>query len=112
MEILINPNIAYLILVVGVVLTTMALFAPGSGILEVSALFVLILAGWEMTQLPINFWALGVLVLGVIPFILAVRASHNLIYLVIALIAFVIGSAFYRSCNIIDCYSIIADMID
>jgi membrane-bound serine protease (ClpP class) len=94
MDILINPNVAYLILVVGVVLTIMALFAPGTGILEVSALFVLLLAGWEMTQLPINLWALVVLVLGVIPFIFAVRRSRNIAYLVIALIAFVIGSAY------------------
>jgi membrane-bound serine protease (ClpP class) len=94
MEILINPNVAYLILVVGVVLTMMALFAPGTGILEVSALFTLLLAGWEMTQLPINLWALIVLVLGVVPFVVAVRRSHNLVFLAVALIAFVIGSAY------------------
>lgn len=94
MEILVNPNVAYLILVVGVVLTMMALFAPGTGILEVSALFVLLLAGWEMTQLPINIWALVLLVVGVIPFLLAVRKSRNLVYLGVALVAFVIGSAY------------------
>jgi membrane-bound ClpP family serine protease len=94
MELLINPNVAYLILVVGVMLTVMALFAPGTGILEISALFTLLLAGWEMTQLPINVWALVLLVLGVIPFIFAVRKSHNIAYLVVALIAFVIGSAY------------------
>jgi membrane-bound serine protease (ClpP class) len=94
MEILINPNVAYIILVVGVVLTVMALFAPGTGILEVSALFVLLLAGWEMTQLPINYWALGLLILGVVPFILAVRKSRNIAFLIVALIAFAIGSAY------------------
>jgi membrane-bound serine protease (ClpP class) len=94
MEILTNPNVAYLILVVGVMLTIMALFAPGTGILEISALFTLLVAGWEMTQLPINLWALILLVLGVIPFIFAVRKSGNIAYLVVALIAFVIGSAY------------------
>lgn len=94
MELLTNPNVAYLILVVGIMLTVMALFAPGTGILEISALFTLLLAGWEMTQLPINLWALGLLVLGVIPFIFAVRKSGNIAFLVVALIAFVIGSAY------------------
>lgn len=94
MEIFINPNIAYLLLVVGVVMVIMALFAPGTGIIELGAFFVLLLAFWEISQLPINLWALGVLVLGVIPFILAVRKSHKLIYLVIALIAFIIGSIY------------------
>ena len=94
MEILLNPNVAYLILVIGVILTIMALFAPGTGVLEIGALFVLLLAAWEISQQPINLWALLLLILGVIPFILAVRKSQKLIYLVIALIAFVIGSIY------------------
>jgi len=94
MEILLNPNVAYLILVIGVILTIMALFAPGTGVLEIGALFVLLLAAWEISQQPINLWALLLLILGVIPFILAVRKSHKLIYLVIALIAFVVGSIY------------------
>ncbi len=96
MEILIDPNVAYLLLVVGIVLAIMAVFAPGTGILEVGALFVLFLTGWEISQLtqPINLWALVILIIGVIPFILAVRKSRNLIFLVIALIAFVIGSTY------------------
>lgn len=91
---LINPNVAYLLFVVGVVLAIMALFAPGTGVLEVGALFVLFLAGWEISQIPINIWALVILIIGVIPFILAVRKSRNLVYLVVALIVFVIGSAY------------------
>jgi len=94
MEILVDPNVAYLLLVVGVVAAIMALFAPGTGILEVGALFLLFLAGWEISQQPINFWALGLLILGVIPFILAVRKSRNLVFLGIALVAFVIGSTY------------------
>ena len=94
MEILLNPNVAYLLLVVGTVLVIMAIFAPGTGVLEVGALFILFLAGWVISQQPVNLWALVVLVLGVIPFILAVRKSHNLAYLVIALVAFVIGSTY------------------
>ena len=94
MDILINPNVAYLLLVISIIVTILALFAPGTGILEIGALFLLLLTGWEMTQQPINYWALGVLILGVIPFILAVRKSHKLVYLVIALIAFIIGSIY------------------
>lgn len=94
MEILINPNIAYLLIVIGIVMVIMALFAPGTGLLELGAFFVLLLAFWEISQLPINLWALALLILGVIPFILAVRKSHKLIYLVIALVAFIIGSIY------------------
>lgn len=94
MDILIDPNVAYLLLIIGVVLAIMALFAPGTGVLEASALFVLFLAGWDISQQPINLWALGLLILGVVPFILAVRRSRNLAFLVVALVAFVVGSAY------------------
>jgi len=94
MEIFLDPNVAYLLLVVGIVMAIMALFAPGTGVLEVGALFVLFLAGWAISQQPINLWALAVLILGVIPFFLALRKSRNLVFLAIALGAFVIGSAY------------------
>jgi membrane-bound ClpP family serine protease len=94
MNIFIDPNVAYILLVVGVVVAIMALFAPGTGILEASAIILLILAGWDISQQVINVWALVLLILGVIPFIIAVRRSHRLVFLAIALIAFVVGSAY------------------
>jgi len=90
----INPNIAYLLLVGGVMLGIMATLAPGTGVLEAGALVVLVLAGWQMYQLPVNWWALAMLVLGVFPFILAVRHSGKLVYLGLSLTALVVGSAF------------------
>ena len=94
MEFVLNPNVAYLLLVAGALLTIMAIFTPGTGMLEVGALITLLLSGWGIYTLPINLWALVLLVLGVIPFILAVRKSRNLTFLVIALAAFVIGSTY------------------
>jgi membrane-bound serine protease (ClpP class) len=93
-DFLLQPNIAYLLLVSGFMLTLLALLTPGTGILEVGAVFVFLIAGWEAYNLPINVWALGVLVLGVIPFWLAVRKSGNLLFLALSIAALVIGSAF------------------
>jgi membrane-bound serine protease (ClpP class) len=93
-KILLDPNVAYLLLVGGVLLAILALLNPGTGILEVAALFALILAGWAVYNLPINPWALLVLLLGVFPFLLAVRRSRRLIYLALAILTLVIGSAF------------------
>lgn len=94
MEMLLNPNLFYLLLVAGVLLAIMALFSPGTGVLELCAFFLLLIAGWGVYKIPINLWALGLLVLGVFPFILAVRRSRQTIFLVIALVAFVIGSTY------------------
>jgi membrane-bound serine protease (ClpP class) len=94
MDILLNPNIAYLLLVAGFVLALLSLFAPGTGLLEIGALFALLLAGWSVYNLPVNFWALGLLVLGVFPFLLALRKSGQTVYLVVSILAVVIGSSF------------------
>jgi membrane-bound ClpP family serine protease len=94
MTFLLDPNIAYLILVGGLLLAILAVFAPGSGILEISALFAVLLAAYAIYNLPINPWALALLVLGVFPFVIAVRRSHRLIYLGLSLAALMVGSAF------------------
>jgi membrane-bound serine protease (ClpP class) len=93
-DILLDPNIAYLLLVAGFTFATLSLLSPGTGLLEIGGLFAILLAGWAIYNLPVNFWALGVLLLGVFPFLLAVRRSGRLIYLGISILALVVGSAF------------------
>ncbi len=93
-DILINPNIAYLLLVGGFLLTIIAILTPGTGMLEVSALFALVLAGWQVLNLEINLWALLILLLGVFPFYIAVRRSKQLIYLTISIAALIVGSSY------------------
>ena len=94
MDILLDPNIAYLLLVGGLMLVILAMAAPGTGLLEIAALFTLLLAGRSAAQLPLNPWALGLLILGAILFILSVRRSGWLVYLAISILALVVGSAF------------------
>lgn len=97
---LLDPNVVYLILVVGFFLGVLALLSPGTGVLEGAALLALLLAGFTVYNLyavnnvAINLWALVILVFGVLPFIYAVRKSHHLIYLGISIAALVVGSAF------------------
>jgi membrane-bound serine protease (ClpP class) len=94
MEILLNPNIAYLILAFGLMITILAILSPGTGLLELGALLVLSLVAWEVYNLSFNWWALITLVLGMGFFILAVRKPKQPIYLIISIIALVVGSAF------------------
>ncbi len=94
MNFFLSPNIAYLVLVIGIVLSLMAIFTPGTGLIEIGALFALILAGYSIYNLPFNWWAVGILVLGVFPFMIAVRRSRRMAYLVISIIALIIGSVF------------------
>lgn len=94
MNLLLDPNVAYVILVVGFVLGVLALFTPGTGILEIGALFAIFLAGYAVYSLPINLWALILLVVGVIPFLIALRKSRQWLYLIPTILSIVIGSVF------------------
>jgi membrane-bound serine protease (ClpP class) len=91
---LLDPNVAYLLLVIGVVLGILALFSPGTGILEIGALFTLFLSGYGAVNLDINAWAIGVLLLGIVPFIFAIRKARNWPLLIASIIVIIIGSVF------------------
>jgi membrane-bound ClpP family serine protease len=90
------PNIAYLLLVGGFVLGMLAAFSPGTGLIELAALFLFAVAGYIIIKydLPINWWALALLILGVFPFLIAVRIKKQKYLVVISIIALVIGSIF------------------
>ena len=98
MDFLIDPNIAYLLLVTGFILAFLALFAPGSGILELAAIFALLAAGYGVFTLPVNLWAIALLLIGVVPFWLALRQSRRWLFLGLSLPPFLLGSAYlFRS---------------
>ena len=73
MNTLVDPNIAYLLLMFGSILLMMAIVTPGTHLLEGGALFLLALAGYEVYLLGFNFWALIVLIVSLAPFIFAIQ---------------------------------------
>jgi membrane-bound ClpP family serine protease len=85
MEFLLDPNIAYLILLAGVFLGLLAVVTPGTGVFEVGTFFCLALAGYAVYNLSINLWALVILVLSVIPFVYAIRKPKREIYLAMSI---------------------------
>jgi membrane-bound serine protease (ClpP class) len=94
MDFLLEPNIAYLILLASVLLGFMALVSPGTGLFEVGAIFCIALAGYAVYNLSINWWALGLLVLSLVPFIFAIQKPKREIYLGLSILLIVIGSVF------------------
>jgi membrane-bound serine protease (ClpP class) len=94
MDFLLEPNIAYLILLSGVLLGLMAIVTPGTGLFEVGAFFCLALAGYAVYSLSFNWWALIILVLSIIPFVYAIQKPKREIYLGLSIFLLVIGSVF------------------
>jgi membrane-bound serine protease (ClpP class) len=98
MDFLINANIAYVLLVVGMMLGFLALLTPGTGMLEVATLFALALAGYVALELGItafNAWALIPLLLAIVPFLLALRFKTWRAPLLVTTIALVIGGSIF-----------------
>ena len=93
-DFLLDPNVAYLILVLTSMATIMAVLTPGTGIIELFALFLWLISAYIIYSIPINIWALGLLLLGFVLFLLSLRRIKNLIVLGLSIAAVVIGSAF------------------
>ncbi len=94
MDFLLEPNIAYLILLGGVLLGLMALVTPGTGLFEVGAFFCLALAGYAIYNLSFNWWALAILVLSIVPFIYAIQKPKREPFLGLSIFMLVAGSVF------------------
>lgn len=94
MDFLLDPNVAYLILLGAVLLAMMALASPGTGLLEVAAFFCIALAGYAIYHLSANWWALALVLLGIVPFVYAIRRPKRELFLVLAILLFIVGSVF------------------
>jgi membrane-bound serine protease (ClpP class) len=91
---LVNPNIAYLLLMFGSILLMMALVTPGTHLLEGGALFLLAIAGYEIYRLGFNLWALIVLIISLVPFVYAIRKPKREWSLALSILGLTIGSLY------------------
>lgn len=94
MDFLLEPNIAYLILLAGILLTLLAIVTPGTGLLEIGAFFCLVLAGYAVYSLSFNWWALIILIFSIVSFIYAIQKPKREIFLGLSIFLLVLGSVF------------------
>ncbi len=94
MSFLFDPNVAYLLLVLGFVLGVLALFTPGTGLLEVGAFFAIALAGYSIYNLDINWWALVMIAVSAVPFFFAMRKMKHWYWLIPSVALLCVGSIF------------------
>jgi len=94
MDFLLNPNVAYLLLLGAALLAMMSLATPGTGLLEVGTFFCVVLAGYAIYNLSFNWWALVILALSVFPFIYALQKPKREVYLGLSILMLILGSIF------------------
>lgn len=93
-NILLDPNVAYLFLLAGVLLAMLSLATPGSGFLEAGALICIALAGYGIYYRSFNWWALALIGLSIVPFVYSLQKPKRELYLGISIIILVVGSIF------------------
>src|SRR6266540_1515418 len=76
MDFLLDPNVAYLILLGAVLLAMMSLAAPGTGLFEIGAFFCILLG------------------LSIVPFVYALQKPKRELYVVLSILLLVVGSVF------------------
>ncbi|MBN2385901.1 MAG: hypothetical protein JXB85_02695 [Anaerolineales bacterium] len=94
LDILFNPNLAYILLVLGIVLGLLAIVTPGSGILEIGALFCLVLPVYVAYRQGLNWWALFVLAGSLVPFLYAIRKPKREWALGLTILILILGSIY------------------
>jgi membrane-bound serine protease (ClpP class) len=94
MDFLLDPNVAYLILLGGVLLAMLSLASPGTGLFEIGAFFCIALAGYAIYNLSFNWWALLLLGLSIVPFVYAIQKPKRELFLGISILLLIIGSVF------------------
>jgi membrane-bound ClpP family serine protease len=94
MDLLTNPNVAYLLLLTFLWISMLAVLSPGSGILEIVALFALVLAGLGVYTNPVNWWALALLAFVALPLMVLVFKTRRLLFLGLSIAALVVSSAY------------------
>lgn len=94
MDFLLDPNVAYLFLLGGVLMAMLALATPGTGFFEVGAFFCIALAGYGIYNLSFNWWALALIFLSIIPFVYSLQKPKREVFLGISIVVLILGSIF------------------
>lgn len=93
-DFLLNPNAVYIFLMAGALMALLALATPGTGLLEIGALFTIVLAGYGLYTLSFNWWALLLVLLSAIPFVYSLGKTKREPFLILAILMVITGSIF------------------
>lgn len=93
-DLLTDPNVAYLLLVLGIWAAVLAYTVPGTGFPESAAVVALALAGLGLAQLPVNAAGLALIGLSVVLFLLELKYSAHGAFLIGGATSLAVGSVF------------------
>jgi membrane-bound serine protease (ClpP class) len=92
-EVLTNPNVIYILLIIGLWAAASTFYVPGTGLLEALAVVCLVLAIAGLTQQPANVVGLALIVAAGVLFLVDLKV-HSVGLTLVAATALVLGSVF------------------
>jgi membrane-bound serine protease (ClpP class) len=87
-----EPNIAYLLLSLGTLFLLAELSDPGLSVAGIGAVLSFIIGFMALGSLPVNWAAIGLLVISVILFVVALLTDTEVVVTLVGLIPFILGS--------------------
>ncbi len=87
-----EPNIAYLLLSIGTLFLLAELSDPGLSVAGIGAVLCFIIGFMALGSLPVNWAAVGLLVVSLIMFVVALLTDTEVIVTVAGLVPFILGS--------------------
>lgn len=91
-HIITEPNIAYLLLSLGTLFLLAELSDPGLSVAGIGAVVSFIIGFMALGSLPVNWAAVGLLVISVIMFVVALLTDTEVVVTVAGLVPFILGS--------------------
>lgn len=99
-QLLVNPNVVYLLLVAGLLCLALAVTTPGSGAPEVGALVFLTFAALGLFQLPTNIFGLALMFVSFVLFMLEFKWTSHGALTVGGIVTLVSGSLMLFGINV------------
>jgi membrane-bound serine protease (ClpP class) len=93
-QLLLEPNVAYVLLVLGLWALVAAVTTPGTGVAEVAAAVFLALAAIGLLQLPTNLVSVVLIVLAVGLFVVDLQVTNHGAFTLGAIVSMLLGSLF------------------
>jgi len=87
-----NPNVAYLLLIMGLWSVVLAVTTPGTGVAEGAAVICLALAAVGLIRLPVSLAGLGLIGLAFVLFFLEAQFSAHSVFIAAGTVALIAGS--------------------
>ena len=94
MEITLTADLAFFALLAAIFLGAIAFITPGTGLLELGTLLMLVVSGYGILQFGVRTWALALLLGSLGPLAYALRRPRRYLALGVAVIGLAVGAAF------------------